>query len=53
LLRRLHPHAREMDFTGRALKGFIYVDPPGFLDEDTLRSWIDPCREITNSLPEK
>jgi len=24
------PHARQMDFTGRALKGFVYVDPKGF-----------------------
>ena len=23
------PHTRMMDFTGRPLKGFIYVDPPG------------------------
>ena len=46
-------HAREMDFTGRALKGFIYVDPPGFADERQLRDWLRLCQEFTASLPEK
>lgn len=46
-------HAREMDFTGRALKGFIYVDPPGFADDRQLRDWLRLCQEFTASLPEK
>ncbi|MFQ5589509.1 MAG: TfoX/Sxy family protein, partial [Nitrospiria bacterium] len=24
-----HPHAREMDFTGRPMKGLVYIDPEG------------------------
>lgn len=36
---------REMDFTGRPMKGFVFVDPEGTdLDED-LASWIDLCLE--------
>ena len=46
-------HARQMDFTGRALKGFIYVDPPGFADDRQLRDWLRLCQEFTASLPEK
>lgn len=47
------PHAREMDFTGKPLKGFVYVDPPGFAEDEQLRAWIDLCRSFTSSLPAK
>ena len=47
------PHAREMDFTGKPLKGFVYVDPPGFSDDGELRRWIGMCEEFTASLPAK
>lgn len=47
------PHTREMDFTGRSLKGFVYVDPPGFAEDQQLREWIDLCRSFTGSLPAK
>ena len=47
------PNAREMDFTGRALKGFVYVDPPGFDEDSQLREWIDLCLSFTGSLPAK
>ena len=33
------PHAREMDFTGKPLRGFVYVAPPGFASEDDLDAW--------------
>ena len=47
------PHTREMDFTGRALKGFVYVDPPGFDEDDQLHEWIDLCLSFSRSLPAK
>ena len=47
------PNTREMDFTGRALKGFVYVDPPGFDEDSQLREWIDLCLSFTGSLPAK
>jgi hypothetical protein len=47
------PHTREMDFTGRAMKGFVYVDPPGFDDDGQLQEWIDLCLSFTASLPAK
>lgn len=31
---------REMDFTGKSLTGFLYVDPPGFAEDDDLASWL-------------
>lgn len=36
-------HAREMDFTKRPMKGYIYVDPTGIDREDDLAYWIDQC----------
>ena len=46
-------HAREMDFTGKPLKGFIYVDPPGFAEDAELREWIGLCQAFTRTLPSK
>lgn len=34
-------HAREMDFTGRALKGFVYVSRDGVRTAAALRAWVD------------
>ena len=47
------PNTREMDFTGRALTGFVYVDPPGFDEDGQLHEWIDLCLSFTGSLPAK
>jgi hypothetical protein len=33
-------HVRPMDFTGRALRGFVYVSPPGFRTLAALRGWL-------------
>jgi TfoX/Sxy family transcriptional regulator of competence genes len=35
------PHTRMMDFTGRPLKGYIYVDPPGLKTAAALASWLN------------
>lgn len=34
------PHVREMDFTGRPLRGMVYVERDGVRDDDELRSWV-------------
>ena len=33
------PHARPMDFTGRPMKGFVYVAPAGYRLDRDLKSW--------------
>ena len=38
VLRRAH--VRPMDFTGKPLRGFVYVAPHGFAAEDQLLDWI-------------
>ncbi len=38
--RGLTAAAGKMDFTGRPLKGFIYVEPPGFASDKELAVWV-------------
>src|SRR6266852_6296415 len=33
-------HVRPMDFTGKPLRGFVYVSPPGFRTGAALRTWV-------------
>lgn len=34
------PHVDPMDFTGRPLKGYVYVSPLGIERDTQLRSWL-------------
>jgi TfoX/Sxy family transcriptional regulator of competence genes len=34
------PHARPMDFTGRPLKGMVYVEPAGLRTRPALERWV-------------
>jgi hypothetical protein len=36
----LGPHVRPMDFTGKPLRGFVYVSPRGFRTATALRTWL-------------
>jgi len=47
------PHAREMGFTGKAMKGFVYVDPEGFESDADLESWVALCVAFVRTLPRK
>lgn len=47
------PHVREMDFTGRPLKGYVYVDPVGIEEDDDLAYWVNLCAEFVQTLPPK
>ena len=47
------PNAREMDFTGRALKGFIYVSPAGIGVSTEFAAWIQRGVAFALSLPPK
>ena len=47
------PHARPMDFTGRAMRGFVYVDPAGFRSSTQLRIWVRRSLDLVLSLPPK
>jgi hypothetical protein len=34
------PHARPMDFTGRPLKGYVYVGPEGCRTQRMVEAWV-------------
>ena len=44
-------HAREMDFTGRSIKGFVFVDPAGIRTKRSLASWVALAAAFAKSLP--
>jgi hypothetical protein len=47
------PHVREMDFTGRPMKGFVYVGTEGFEDDADLAAWVARGVGFAASLPAK
>jgi len=47
------PHAREMDFTGRALKGMVYVGTDGFANDADLSGWLQLAVAFAGNLPPK
>ena len=47
------PHVRPMDFTGKPLKGFLYVGAAALRSDAALRSWVEHCVTFVNTLPAK
>ena len=47
------PHAREMDFTGRSMRGMVYVDPDGISEDESLEAWLRRGLDYAKSLPPK
>ncbi len=46
------PHVREMDFTGRTMKGYVYVGSAG-LKGRSLRTWVQRAADFVRTLPPK
>lgn len=46
-------HAEEMNFTGKPMKGMLYVNPAGLQSDKNLQTWIERCLDFTLSLPPK
>ena len=42
-----------MDFTGKAMKGMIYIDPEGIAEDSDLEKWVGMCEKFVASLPPK
>jgi len=47
------PHTRPMDFTGRPMKGFVFVEAGGLATDRQLRDRVSMAREFAQSLPRK
>lgn len=47
------PYAGVMDFTGRPLRGFVTVQPPGFATAAALQEWVGQAVDFVQTLPAK
>jgi TfoX/Sxy family transcriptional regulator of competence genes len=48
-----HPDAREMDFTGTALTGYVYVNLDGLENPYQYATWVDKAMGFIKTLPPK
>lgn len=46
-------HAEPMDFTGRPLRGLVYVRPEGLRGSKQLSAWVAKGLEFVRALPAK
>jgi hypothetical protein len=46
-------HVRAMDFTGRPMKGYVFVDEQGFAEDEAFEGWIAWSTGFASSLPRK
>jgi len=47
------PAARPMDFTGRPMKGMVFVGPQGYATDEQLRGWVEQTLDYARTLPAK
>jgi TfoX/Sxy family transcriptional regulator of competence genes len=47
------PHVRPMLFAGRALSGFVCIDPAGYAADDALDNWVQRGLDFVSGLPAK
>ena len=47
------PHARAMDFTGRPMQGYVFVEPAGLETDRGLEAWVNRALEFNAMLPPK
>jgi hypothetical protein len=47
------PHVSPMDFTGRPMRGFVFVNPPGIATAAGLRAWIRRATGWVDAQPRK
>jgi hypothetical protein len=47
------PHAREMDFTGRSMRGMVFVSENGISEDEDLEDWLQRGMAFAGSLPPK
>ena len=46
----LQPHVRAMKFGGRALSGFVLVDPEGYRTDKALAAWVKRGLDFVSTL---
>jgi hypothetical protein len=46
-------HVRPMDFTGKPMQGYVFIDAPGIKTDAQLRFWLKRCEQFVSTLPPK
>lgn len=46
-------HTKPMDFTGKPLRGMVYILPEGTKSKASLKGWIDKSMDFVRTLPTK
>ena len=46
-------HVREMDFTGKPMRGMVYVSEKGISEDEDLNVWVNRCLDFVLTLPDK
>ena len=46
-------HVRPMDFTGKPLKGYVYVEAAGCNTPAAAAKWVEKCLAFVKTLPAK
>ena len=44
---------RKMDFTGRPMRGYVFVGPQGVRSTADLKHWVELCADFVATLPAK
>jgi TfoX N-terminal domain len=47
------PGVRPMDFTGRPMRGWLFVAPEATAEDEDLERWVRRCESFASSLPPK
>jgi TfoX/Sxy family transcriptional regulator of competence genes len=46
-------HVRPMDFTGKPMQGYVFIDAAAVKTEAQLRFWLERCMQFVSTLPPK
>ena len=49
----IRKHVRPMDFTGKPMQGYVFVDAEGTRTDAQLRFWVERCERFVATLPPK
>ncbi len=46
-------YVKPIDFTGKPMKGYVYVESAGLAEDEDLRKWLEACRALVSNMPIK
>jgi TfoX/Sxy family transcriptional regulator of competence genes len=52
-LKQLKANVKDMDLTGKPMKGWLMIAPAGYATDEDLKFWIETALEFVKTLPAK